>query len=181
MRMTASVVLAIALVSCTSASEPPLDVLITGGDVLDGTGAAAVRADVGIRDGRVESIGPLAGRSATRTIDATGLVVSPGFIDLHTHSEMPLVADGTAQSKVRQGVTLDVMGESTSAAPRDGLKEGPSNSLGRGDETADWTTFTQYFARLEKQGISINAISHVASEQVRRVVLGYDTREPTPQ
>jgi N-acyl-D-amino-acid deacylase len=178
MRMTASaasVVLVIALVSCTTSSEPAFDVLITGGDVLDGTGAAAVRADVGIRDGRVESIGSLAGRSATRTIDAAGLVVSPGFIDLHTHSEMPLVADGTAQSKVRQGVTLDITGESTSAAPRDGLNDGS-----RDGPAADWKTFTEYFARLEKQGISINTIAHVASEQVRRVVMGYETRPATP-
>ncbi len=79
---------------------------------------------------------PLAGRAAA-TIDATGLVVAPGFIDLHTHSEMPLVADGTAQSKVRQGVTLDITGESTSAAPRDGL------TMAVGDGPApDWTTFT---------------------------------------
>ena len=148
--------------------------LITGGEVLDGTGAAALRADVGIRDGRIEAIGQLAGRSATRTIDASGLVVSPGFIDLHTHSEMPLIADGTAQSKVRQGVTLDITGESTSAAPRDGLNDGS-----RDGPAADWTTFTDYFARLEKQGISINTIAHVASEQVRRVVLGYETRPAT--
>jgi N-acyl-D-amino-acid deacylase len=176
MRVMASVVVAIALVSCTSSSEPPFDVLITGGELLDGTGAPAVRADVGVRDGRVESIGELAGRSAARTIDATGLVVSPGFIDLHTHSEMPLVADGTAQSKVRQGVTLDITGESTSAAPRDGLNDGS-----RDGPTADWTTFTDYFARLEKQGISINTIAHVASEQVRRVVMGYETRPATPE
>ena len=132
------------------------------------------RADVGIRGDRIAAVGQLAGQPARRTIDATGLVVAPGFIDLHTHSEMPLVADGTAQSKVRQGVTLDITGESTSAAPRDGLR-------GAGRRPApDWTTFTGYFARLEKQGISINTIAHVACEQVRRVVMGYDTRPPTP-
>ena len=155
---------------------PDFDVLIRNGQVLDGTGAAAVNADVGIRGDRIVAIGQLGTRTARRTIDAKGLVVAPGFIDLHTHSEMPLVADGTAQSKVRQGVTVDVMGESTSAAPRDGLKDS-----GDGGITPDWTTFTGYFARLEKQGISMNVISHIASEQVRRVVMGYDRREPTPQ
>src|SRR5687767_10468910 len=163
----------VTMLACTSPQEPPFDVLITGGEVLDGSGAAAIRADVGIRGDRVEAVGSLAGRSAAKTIDATGLVVAPGFIDLHTHSEMPLIADGTAQSKVRQGVTLDVTGESTSAAPRDGLGD-------RGqDVAADWTTFTQYFARLEQQGISINTIAHVASEQVRRVVMGFDSRPAT--
>jgi N-acyl-D-aspartate/D-glutamate deacylase len=101
-------------------------------------------------------------------------VVAPGFIDLHTHSEMPLIADGTAQSKVRQGVTLDITGESTSAAPRDHLEETGQDGL-----TPDWRTFTEYFARLERQGISINTIAHVASEQVRRVVMGYDRAPST--
>ena len=164
----------VTMLACTSPQEPPFDVLIAGGEVLDGTGAAAVRADVGIRGDRVAAIGPLAGRSAAKTIDATGLVVAPGFIDLHTHSEMPLIADGTAQSKVRQGVTLDVTGESSSAAPRDGLAGG-----GQDGPAADWTTFTQYFARLEQQGISINTVAHVASEQVRRVVMGFESRPAT--
>jgi N-acyl-D-aspartate/D-glutamate deacylase len=162
--------------SCNSPSAAPFDVLITGGEVLDGTGTSGVRADVGITGDRVTAVGALAGQPAKRTIDATGRVVAPGFIDLHTHSEMPLIADGTAQSKVRQGVTLDITGESTSAAPRDGLQDS-----GRGGDgaSADWTTFTEYFARLEQQGISINTIAHVASEQVRRVVMGYDTRPAT--
>ncbi len=167
---------ALGLVACSAAQEPPFDVLITGGQVLDGTGAPAARADVAIRGDRIAAIGTLAGQPALRIIDATGLVVSPGFIDLHTHSEMPLVADGTAQSKVRQGVTLDVTGESTSPAPRDGLAAQESDGL-----TPDWTTFTEYFARLEKQGISINTIAHVASEQVRRVVKGFDSTPATPE
>ncbi len=161
--------------SSAPAQTPPFDVLITGGQVLDGTGAAAQRVDVGIRGDRLAAIGALAGQPARRTIDATGLVVAPGFIDLHTHSEMPLVTDGTAQSKVRQGVTLDVTGESTSAAPRDHLEEQGQDGL-----TPDWRTYTEYFARLEKQGISINTIAHVASEQVRRVVMGYDTKPSSP-
>ncbi|MGE3275622.1 MAG: amidohydrolase family protein [Vicinamibacterales bacterium] len=163
--------------ACQSAPAAPaaredFDVLIRGGHVVDGTGNPWVAADVGIRDGRIAAIGHLAGRAASREIDATGLVVTPGYIDLHTHSEMPLLEDGTAQSKVRQGVTLDIMGESTSAAPRDGL----------GTEGAqDWTTFREYFDRLEQQGISMNAISHVSATQVRRVVMGYDPRPATPE
>ena len=160
--------------STVSAQTPPFDVLIRGGLVLDGTGAAAVRADVGTRGDRIAAVGRLDDATAKHTIDATGLIVAPGFIDLHTHSEMPLVADGTAQSKVRQGVTLDVTGESTSPAPRDGLSA-------EGGEAVDWTTFTGYFERLERQGISMNTIAHVASEQVRRVVMGYDVRAANPK
>jgi N-acyl-D-aspartate/D-glutamate deacylase len=163
----------VVIAACAPAAEP-FDVLITGGNVLDGTGAPAVRTDVGIRGDRVVAIGALAGQPARRTVDATGRVVTPGFIDLHTHSEMPLLADGTAQSKVRQGVTLDITGESSSAAPRDGLEERGGDGV-----PTDWTTFTEYFARLEKQGISINTIAHVASEQVRRVVMGYESRPAT--
>jgi N-acyl-D-amino-acid deacylase len=160
-----------------ASQAPDFDVLIRGGQVLDGTGAAATRGDVGIRGDRIVAIGDLGTRTARRTIDAAGLHVAPGFIDLHTHSEMPLVADGTAQSKVRQGVTLDIMGESSSPAPRDGLPE----TAGGDGPRPDWTTFTGYFERLEKQGISINVIAHVASEQVRRVVKGYDASPATPQ
>jgi N-acyl-D-amino-acid deacylase len=160
----------------TSTQAPAFDVLVRGGQVVDGTGSPAVRADVGIRGDRITAVRSLDGQSARRTIDATGLIVAPGFIDLHTHSEMPLLADGTAQSKVRQGVTLDITGESTSAAPRDGFPIEP----GEGPRV-DWTTFTEYFDRLERQGISMNTIAHVASEQVRRVVLGYDPRPATPQ
>jgi N-acyl-D-aspartate/D-glutamate deacylase len=152
------------------------DLLIRGGQVIDGTGTAAVAADVGIKGDRIAAVGQLDSRTARRTIDAKGLVVAPGFIDLHTHSEMPLIADGTAQSKVRQGVTLDIMGESTSVAPRDGLTDSGADGI-----RPDWTTFSGYFERLEKQGTSINVIAHVASEQVRRVVKGYDPSPATPQ
>jgi N-acyl-D-aspartate/D-glutamate deacylase len=175
MRFPALAIVA-ALGVALSGQAPEFDVLIHNGHVLDGTGATAVRADVATRADRIVAVGALAGRGARRTIDAQGLTVAPGFIDLHTHSEMPLLADGTAQSKVRQGVTLDIMGESSSAAPRDTLPPTAGDGI-----TPDWTNFTGYFARLERQGISINAISHVSSEQVRRVVLGYETRPATPQ
>src|SRR5258706_1524564 len=103
------------------AQAAPYDVIIRGGHVVDGTGNPLVAADVAIKNGRIAAVGRLATASAARIVDATGRIVTPGFIDLHTHSEIALLADGTAQSQVRQGVTLDVIGDSTSADPRDRL------------------------------------------------------------
>ena len=151
------------------APAAPFDVLIRGGRIVDGTGNPWFHGDVGIRDGRVAAVGRLADAEAARVIDATGLVVTPGFIDLHTHSDLTLLEDGDAQSKVRQGVTIDVLGEGSSVAPQDGLSG------------TEWVTFTEYFDLIERQGISMNVISHVASEQVRRVVMGYDSRPATAQ
>ena len=147
------------------------DVLIRGGQIVDGTGAQAYTGDVGITGDRIAAVGDLTSATATRVIDASGLVVAPGFIDLHTHSDTRLLDDGNAESKVRQGVTLDLLGESGSVAPGDGM--GP-------DEGGDWTTFTGYFERIRESTISMNVASYVAAGQVRRVVMGYETRAATP-
>ena len=161
------------------AQAPAYDVLIRGGRIVDGTGNPWHAGDVAIKGGRIAAVGNLATATAARVIDASGRIVSPGFIDLHTHSDLTLLADGTAQSKVRQGVTLDIMGESTSVAPRDGLRD-EAVTDGGAAVTQNWTTFAEYFKRVEAQGVSINLISHVSSEQVRRVVMGYDPRAATP-
>ncbi len=158
-------------------STSPFDILITGGRVVDGTGNPWFLADVGIRDGRITALGKLEKSEAKRVIDATGLVVAPGFIDLHTHSDGQLLQDGLAQSKIRQGVTLDIAGESSSQGPRDGLAE--TEVGGRNRNTGDWDTFTGYFERLKTQGISMNLITHVSYHQVRRVVKGFDETPAT--
>lgn len=171
--------LVFAVAAALRGQAPAYDVLIRGGRILDGTGNPWFAGDVAIKSGRIAAVGNLPAATAARLIDASGRIVSPGFIDLHTHSDLTLLADGTAQSKVRQGVTLDVMGESTSVAPRDGLAD-ETVTDGGAAVTQNWTTFAQYFKRVETQGIAINAISHVSSEQVRRVVMGYDPRPATP-
>ena len=165
----AAVALTVAGLHAQQAPAAPYDVLIRGGQIVDGTGNPWFYGDVGVRDGRVVAIGRLADASATRVVDATGLVVAPGFIDLHTHSDSRLLEDGNAHSKVRQGVTIDVLGEGSSVAPQDGIPG------------AEWTTFTEYFDVLERQGTSMNVISHVSIGQVRRVVMGYDARTATAQ
>jgi len=180
--MTRRTLFAAILITCAAAGGLLLgaqttayDVLIRGGHVVDGTGNPWFAGDVAIKNGRIAAVGRLSNATASRIVDASNRIVTPGFIDLHTHSDTSLLADGTAQSKVRQGVTLDVLGESTSVAPRDGLKDEGGDGVRQ-----EWTTFTGYFQRIERQGISMNVISHVASEQARRVVLGYDPRPATP-
>jgi N-acyl-D-amino-acid deacylase len=146
-----------------AAQQLPFDLVIRGGHIVDGTGNPWFTGDVGIRGDRIAAIGRLTDAKAAREIDARGLVVAPGFIDLHTHSDMPLLNDGNAESKVRQGVTVDVIGESTSVAPRDGLP----------DAKETWTDFTGYWRALAQKGISMNVISEVSYNQVRLVVMGY--------
>src|SRR4029453_2658388 len=169
-----SLALLLASVS-TIGQTQTFDVLIRGGQILDGSGNPWFRGDVGIKGDRIAAVGRLSGATAARVIDATGLIVSPGFIDMHTHSDTALLGDGLAQSKVRQGVTVEVIGEGTSVAPRDGLTDEPEP----GGPALDWTTFTEYFQRLTKQGVWVNVASYVSAAQVRRVVMGYTGRAAT--
>ncbi len=150
--------------------EPSYDLIIRNGHVVDGTGNPWFAGDVGIRGDRIAGVGRLAGAKARREIDAQGLVVAPGFIDMHTHSDQPLLDDGNAESKVREGVTIDVIGESTTVAPRDGLP----------DSKGSWTNFTGYWSALKVKGISLNVISEVSYQQIRLVVKGYNTGAATP-
>ena len=177
LKQALAAVLGCALTMVVWAQPASYDVVIRGGRIVDGTGNPWFAGDVAIKGGRIAAVvsaGRLANATAARVIDATGLVVAPGFIDLHTHSDTSLLADANAQSKVRQGVTVDVLGESTSVAPRDGLPAETSDAV-----TQDWTTFTEYFKRLERERVSMNVISHVSATQVRRVVMGYESRAAT--
>jgi N-acyl-D-amino-acid deacylase len=158
-----SIVVGASGVAWLGAQQPGYDLLIRGGRVVDGTGNPWFAGDVAIRGDRIVAVGHLTGATARREIDARDLVVAPGFIDLHTHSDLPLLNDGNAESKVRQGVTVDVIGESTSVAPRDGLP----------DANTTWTDFTGYWRALQQKGISMNVISEVSFQQIRLVVTGY--------
>lgn len=157
-----------------------IDYLMRGGHVIDGTGNPWYRADLAVSGGRITAIGSIE-PGAARVIDATGLVVCPGFIDMHTHSDVNLLMDGDAQSKVRQGVTLDVIGESATVAPLVGpaAEEYRIDQRHRFDFEVDWTDFDGYFARIARDGISINVASGVSPQQIRRAVVGFDKRPAT--
>ncbi len=171
-----------ALLVLHACAEPAerFDVVIRGGDVFDGTGAASRRADVGIRDDTVQAVGDLSGAAADTEIDATGLAVAPGFIDMHSHSDRTLVVDGRALSKVKQGVTTELLGESGSAAPVfRRITTAPLSASGEAvpddeSESEPWTTFAEYFAVLEDRGISVNVLSTVGSGALRAGVVGFD-------
>ncbi|HYE85680.1 MAG TPA: D-aminoacylase [Vicinamibacterales bacterium] len=150
-------------------TAPSFDILIANAQIVDGTGGAPVAGSIAIKDGKIAGVGTISG-AATRTIDAKGRAVAPGFIDLHSHSDMPLITDGNAQSKIRQGVTTEVIGESGSIAPRKAASA-----------TQPWTDFAGYFAEVEKRGISPNLISYIGSGTVRELVIGEEDKKATPQ
>ena len=154
------------------------DIVIHGGRLIDGTGNPWFYGDLAIKDGKIAHIGKIPAQAAVRTISAKGYVVTPGFIDMHTHSDQPVIADGNAESKVRQGVTLDIIGESQTVAPLEGaiLEEYRLEHRQRNGIETDWTSFTGYFNLLRRAGVSINIASGVSPQQVKRVVCGFEER-----
>src|SRR6202171_2516868 len=161
------------------AGEAPFDLIIANGHVIDGTGSPWYRADVGIRDGRIAAIGTLGKAQAKRRIDAAGLVVAPGFIDMLGQSEFTILVDPRLPSKIYQGITTEITGEGMSAAPMTGdarVKTAPT--LEHYGLTADWQSLGEYFARLERQGMGINLASYVGATSVREAVIGSDNRPP---
>jgi N-acyl-D-amino-acid deacylase len=168
--------LATLFAAATRTQAPPFDLLITNARIIDGTGAPAAAGAVGVRDGRIAAVGNASG-AATRTIDAGGLVLAPGFIDSHSHSDYSLLVDGNAESKIRQGVTTEVIGESGSVAPR---RPGANDTETRGTGLRpDWTDFAGYFSRVERSKIAVNLLSYIGLGQVREAVMGNDNRAPT--
>jgi len=168
--------------------SPPsrYDLLIVHGHVIDGSGSPWFEGSVAVKDGRIFDIGRLPGATAKRVIDASGLVVAPGFIDLHSHSDYTLLVDGSAQSKIRQGVTTEILGEAASAGPILGpaipdFDNGTAPLTQKDGLKRDWTTLSEYFARAERQGISVNIASYVGSGQVRLDVMGNVNRVPATE
>ncbi|HVI07967.1 MAG TPA: D-aminoacylase, partial [Candidatus Binatia bacterium] len=161
-------------------SPSPYDIVIINGHIIDGTGSPWYSGDVGIRDGKIAAIGNLSASARKRTIDAAGKVVAPGFIDMLGQSDLSILVDPRLPSKIYQGITTEITGEGGSAAPlNDAIIQSDRSTYEHYRITADWRTFRQYFARLEKQGMGINLASYVGATQVRRMVLGDGDVQPT--
>ena len=162
------------------ANAPAYDIIIRNGTVIDGTGDARYKADVGIKGDRIASIGNLQTSEAKREIDAKGLVIAPGFIDMLGQSETYLLIDPRAMSKVMMGVTTEITGEGESIAPiNERLIKEQEDFNRRYNLTIDWRTLDEYFQRLTRQGSGVNLGTFVGATQVREYVIGYDNRSPT--
>jgi N-acyl-D-aspartate/D-glutamate deacylase len=170
--------LVVAVAGC-SGSGPQFDLIVRGGQVLDGRGTPARRADVGVSGDRIVALGDLAAASATTVIDAAGRVVSPGFIDVQGQSGTTLLIDGRGESHLRQGITSEIIGEGDSPAFWTAKTASPE-ALARVGRAVDWTTYDQYFQRLTTAGTSINLGSLVPATLVRSEVVGLDNRAATP-
>lgn len=159
------------------------DVLIVGGRVYDGAGAPARRVDIGIRGDRIAAVGRLKGRHAKTTVDATGLAVAPGFINMLSQAGDDLLVDGRSEADIRQGVTLEMLGEGLTAGPLNpAMKAMMQARLTRlGVRDADWTTEAEYLRLLQRRGVSPNVAAFVGATNVRLNVLGADDRKATPE
>jgi N-acyl-D-amino-acid deacylase len=171
----------LALAPWSSAKPQTFDIVIRNGHIIDGTSSPWYSADIAISRGRIASIGKLSNLTASKIIDARGMVVAPGFIDMLGQSELSILVNPHLPSKIFQGITTEITGEGGSIAPYNPkLFAADRSGFQHYLITPDWTTLRQYFARLEKQGLGINLASYVGATQVRRMLLGDADRAPSP-
>jgi N-acyl-D-amino-acid deacylase len=165
-----------------STSEGNFDVIIRNGTVYDGTGAEPRQADVAIRGDQIAGVGDFKSAKANTVIDAKGLAVAPGFINMLSWSTESLIQDGRSQSEIRQGVTTEIMGEGESMGP---LNDRVREHLLR-DQTdikydITWNTLAEYLQYLEKRGVSCNVASFIGATTIREYVIGFEDKQPTPE
>lgn len=170
------------LLMLSAAAPPDYDVVLANGRVIDGTGAPWFRADVGIRGDRIEAIGNLSKATAARRIDVADKRVAPGFIDMLGSSELMLLVDNRAESKLRQGFTTEITGEGSSVAPlNEAILREWKPFLDRYRLAIDWTDFNGYARRFEKSGSTLNVASFVGATSIRQLVLDFDDVQPNAE
>jgi N-acyl-D-amino-acid deacylase len=179
--MTLFIAMFVALASC---KKQTYDVIIRGGTVYDGSGKLGMMADVAMNADTLAFIGDLKNAVGKKEIDAKGLAVAPGFINMLSHAEGSLLFDGNSQSDIRQGVTLEVFGEGSMGPMNDKMKADDEEAMKRDPDWAykiDWTTLGQYLEGLERKGVSTNVASFVSAITVRVHELGYANRAPSAE
>ena len=173
-----SLLLAIALLFTANARvhAADFDIVVRNGRIVDGMGNPWFYGDLAIKAGRIAAVGRVDGKGDIE-VDAAGFVVAPGFIDIHSHSDLKLLQDGRAQSKIRQGVTTEILGEGNSAGPRKGRLSAQEFNVN--GETKSWTTLGGYFDVIDQAGVSVNVASYVGLNNLWRSVMGESFDPPT--
>jgi N-acyl-D-aspartate/D-glutamate deacylase len=172
-------IIAVFDIAASTEGSKVYDILIRNGHIIDGTGSPWYSGDIAIHDGQIAAIGNLSAAQSKRVIDARGMIVAPGFIDMLGQSELTVLVNPHLPSKIFQGITTEITGEGGSIAPlNDRIIKADETTYQHYKITPDWRTLREYFARLEKQGIGINMATYVGATQVRRMVLGDDDRTP---
>jgi N-acyl-D-amino-acid deacylase len=173
----------VSIVSAASPASPQeFDVIIRNGTVYDGSGSEGRQADVALRGDRIAGVGNLKSATAKVTIDARGLAVAPGFINMLSWSTESLIADGRSQSEIRQGVTTEIMGEGESMGPvNDRVREKMLREQKDIHYEIKWTTLAEYLRYLEARGVSCNVASFIGATTIRENVIGFEDKAPTPQ
>jgi N-acyl-D-amino-acid deacylase len=170
------------LLICSCADEPDYDLVVRGGTIYDGSGRPGFVGDVAVRGDRIAYVGPRAPGDGLREIDASGRAVAPGFSNMLSWSNESLLIDGRGQGELRQGVTLEVMGEGWSMGPlTPGMKEELIAQQGDLKYPVEWTTLGEYLEVLEKKGVSVNVASHIGAATARMNLLGEADVDPTPE
>ncbi len=177
MRSSIIIILLLVTISCQSQKQE-FDLIIRSGTIYDGFGQKPFTGDVAIQADTIAAIGDLSKAIAKKEIDAKGLAVTPGFINMLSWADGSLIEDGRSMSDIKQGVTLEVFGEGWSPGPRKNL---PAGRAGKNSKDTLWTSLGEYFTYLQKKGVSPNFASFVGATTVRSYVLGYENRKPTPQ
>ena len=160
------------------------DVIIKNGKVIDGAGNPLFKADVGIDGQIISAIGRLSAEKASKIIDASGLMVSPGFVDMHSHSDLVSLVNPKAESKIRQGITTEVIGNcGASAAPLNDLMKAEirktESLIEEAELQLDWSTMKGYLNRLSQQGVAVNVVPLVGHANLRVCAMGFVDRAPT--
>src|SRR5438105_8667423 len=166
----------------SSQNLAPFDVIIKGGTVYDGTGTEPKRVDLAIRDDRIAGIGDFKTAKTKTLVDANGLAVAPGFINMLSWSNESLIEDGRSQSEIRQGVTSEIMGEGESMGPvNDRVREHMLRQQSDIKYEIKWNTLTEYLRYLEARGVSCNVASFIGATTIRENVIGFEDKRPTPE